>query len=66
MNEQRHWFSVPEAANYFGLKSAKTLYSLAGRGRLPEGAVLRIGRQLRIRVDLIEEGAMSARKGRHD
>lgn len=51
----RRWLSVSEACKYFGLKSSKTLYSLAARGRLPKGAVLRLGRQIRINVTVIEE-----------
>jgi TolB-like protein len=54
---ERIWFSVAEAAQYFGLKSSKTLYSLAARHQLPEGAVLRIGRQIRVNVKVIEAAA---------
>lgn len=50
----RRWFSIPEAAKYFDIK-AKTLYSLAARGLLPAGAVLRLGRQVRISVEVIEK-----------
>jgi excisionase family DNA binding protein len=50
----KKWFSVREAALYFGIKT-QTLYSLAARGRLPAKSVLRLGRQLRINVAKIEE-----------
>lgn len=50
----RRWYSVPQAAIYFGMK-AGTLYSLAGRGLLPDGAVLRLGRQVRINIEIIEK-----------
>jgi len=53
---QRRWFTAAETADYFGL-SAKTLYSLVARGRLPEGAVLRLGRQLRFDITAIEQGS---------
>jgi hypothetical protein len=53
---QRRWFTVAETAGYFGL-SQKTLNSLAARGRLPKGAVLRLGRQLRFDVAAIERGS---------
>jgi len=52
--KERHWFTIAEAANYFSMKS-KTLYSLAARRRLPDGAVLRLGRQVRLDVKKIEE-----------
>jgi predicted DNA-binding transcriptional regulator AlpA len=53
---QRRWFTAAETAAYFGL-SAKTLYSLAARGRLPKGAVLRLGWQLRFDIAAIEQVA---------
>lgn len=53
---QRRWFTAAETAAYFGL-SVKTLYSLAARGRLTKGAVLRLGRQLRFDIAAIEQGA---------
>ncbi len=53
---QRRWFTAAETAAYFGL-SAKTLYSLAARGRPPGGAVLRLGRQLRFDITAIEQGS---------
>jgi hypothetical protein len=52
---QRRWCSIKTATEYFGLKSPKTLYSLIARGRLRDGAVLRLGRQLRIDIRAIEE-----------
>ena len=54
---QKIWYSIAEASQYFGLKSPKTLYSLAARGRLPKGAVLRLGRQIRINIAAIEAEA---------
>lgn len=53
MGSQKKWLTVSEAADYFSL-SRKTLYALAARGRLPEGSVLRLGRQIRINVKVIE------------
>jgi hypothetical protein len=53
---RRRWFTAAETPAYFGLP-AKTLYSLVARGRLPEGAVLRLGRQLRFDIMAIEQGA---------
>ena len=53
MGSQKKWLTVSEAADYFAL-SRKTLYSLAARDRLPKGSVLRLGRQLRINVKVIE------------
>jgi hypothetical protein len=58
---ERRWYPIREAAAYFGLKP-KTLYSLAARSRLPEGAVLRIGRQIRIDVAVIETGMTLKRR----
>jgi len=52
----RRWYTIAEAAAHFGL-ARKTVYSLAARGRLPKGAVLRIGRQLRVDIAAIENGA---------
>lgn len=62
MNEARSWRSIAETCEYFGLKSPKTLYSLAARGRLPEGAVLRLGRQIRVNVEMIEASAVVRKK----
>jgi len=59
---ERRWLSVPEAAAYFSMKS-KTLYSLAARGRLPEGSVLRLGRTIRIDVKKIEAESMAGQSG---
>jgi hypothetical protein len=50
----KKWFSVPEAASHFGI-NIKTFYSLAARGLLPEKSVLRLGRQLRINIQKVEE-----------
>jgi len=55
MSPERRWFTIREAAEYFSLPK-KTLYSLAARDRLPEGSVLRLGRQLRFDVEKIEKG----------
>ena len=52
----RPWLTIVEAADHFAI-SRKTLYSLIGRGRLPAGAILRLGRQLRINVAAIEAEA---------
>jgi excisionase family DNA binding protein len=60
---EKTWRSIAAAAQYFGLKSA-TLYSLIGRGRLPAGAVLRIGRQIRLNVAAIEAGMMLSGHGK--
>jgi len=61
---ERVWYSVEEATSFFGLKSAKTLYSLAARNRLPGGSVLRIGRQIRLNIPMIEAGAALSNRGR--
>jgi len=53
---QKHWFTIPEAAAYFSLKP-KTLFSLAARGLLPEGSVLRLGRAVRVNIKKIEAEA---------
>jgi len=61
-----HWLSIPEFAQYFHLK-IKTSYSLAARGKLPEGSILRFGRQIRINVDVIEGSgvpSLASPKGR--
>jgi len=47
------WRSIPSAAEYFRTKP-KTLYSLAARGLLPEGSVLRLGRSIRLNIEVIE------------
>jgi excisionase family DNA binding protein len=61
IKHQRTWLTVAEAAEYFQI-SPKTLYSLAARDRLPEGAVLKLGRQLRLNVEAIEHEAGGKRK----
>ena len=53
MSAQR-WYSVPEAAAYFGIKP-KTLYSHAARGNLPPEAILHIGTQIRINIAAVEK-----------
>jgi excisionase family DNA binding protein len=53
----KKWYSVREAAAYFNIKPA-TMYSLAARGRLGEGAVLRLGRQVRINPEKVEAAAL--------
>ena len=55
---ERRWVSVGEASAYFGI-NRKTLYSLAARGLLPPGAVLKLGRAIRINLSAIEEAAGS-------
>ena len=52
----KRWCSIREAAAYFSIP-AGTLYSLNGRGRLPKGSVLRLGRALRFDIQAIENGA---------
>lgn len=65
MSPGRLWYSIPAAAQYFGLKSPKTLYSLIARGRLPKGAVIRIGRQIRINIVVVEaQGAALSDRGK--
>jgi len=49
----RRWLTIAEAADYFAL-SRKTMYSLVARGRLPKNSILRLGRQLRVNVKIIE------------
>jgi hypothetical protein len=59
---KRRWVSISEAATYFDIP-AKTLYSLAARGLLPKGAILRLGRQLRVDIEAVEkQPAEKARK----
>jgi len=53
---ERRWLKISEAAAHFGLRK-KSLYSLVARGRLPKGSVLRLGRQIRINVEVIEAEA---------
>lgn len=54
------WRSIPSAAEYFRTKP-KTLYSLAARGRLPEGSVLRLGRAIRLNIEIIEKEGIEGR-----
>jgi hypothetical protein len=49
----RRWISICEASAYFNIP-IKTMYSLAARGLLGDGAVLRLGRTIRIDVEIIE------------
>jgi excisionase family DNA binding protein len=60
MTDARKWLTVKQAAEYFGLPRG-TVYSLIGRGLLPQGSILRLGRQLRINVGAIEKGAAEGR-----
>ena len=50
---KKKWMTVAEAGDYFSIPK-KTLYSLAARGLLPANSVLRLGRQIRIDVSVIE------------
>ena len=54
--QRRRWFTIVETADHFKL-SPKTIYSLIGRKRLPPGSVLRIGRQIRLDIKIIEDAA---------
>jgi len=58
---RRVWLTIAEASSHFAI-SRKTLYSLAARGRLPKGSVLRLGRLLRIDVSAVEAEADGHRK----
>jgi len=49
----RKWYNAKEAGEIFGIPS-KTMLSLAARNRLPKGSVLRLGRQVRFFVKMIE------------
>lgn len=60
--EPRRWLRVDEAADRLAL-SKKTLYSLAARGRLPDGSILKIGKAIRFDIIAIETG-LTASKGR--
>jgi len=57
-SSRRKWVSVKDASEYLSL-NPKTLYSLAARGLLPPGAVLKLGRSIRINLSAIEEAAGS-------
>ena len=50
---QGPWLTIAQAADYFAIPK-KSLYSLASRKLLPSGAVLRLGRQIRINPTVIE------------
>jgi len=54
------WLTIAAASSHFAI-SKKTLYSLAARGRLPKGSVLRLGRQIRINAAAIEANAEGLR-----
>jgi excisionase family DNA binding protein len=56
MAEMKRWLTIREAAAFFSIPP-RTLYSLIGRGLLPAGGVLRLGRQIRINVEAIEASA---------
>jgi len=58
----RKWLSVAEAADHYFSISRKTLYSLISRDMLPEGSVLRLGRQIRINVKIIEGDSKGIKK----
>lgn len=60
--ETRRWLRVDEAADRLALPK-KTLYSLAARGRLPEGSFMKIGRAIRFDILAIETG-LAGSKGR--
>jgi hypothetical protein len=53
---ERVWHTALECGKYFS-KPAKTFYSLAARGLLPPGSVIRLGSQLRFDISAIEKGA---------
>lgn len=53
---EKKWFNAREVGEIFGIP-AKTILSLAARGRLPKGSVLRLGRQVRFDVKMIEAEA---------
>jgi len=50
---EKKWFTVAETAEYFSMKP-KTLYSLIARKMIPNDAVLRLGRQIRLDIKKIE------------
>lgn len=60
--EPRRWLRVDDAAERLSLPK-KTLYSLAARGRLPEGSIMKIGRAIRFDIVAIETG-LTGSKGR--
>jgi hypothetical protein len=53
---EKKWFTAREVGEIFSIP-AKTMLSLAARGRLPKGSVLRLGRQVRFDVKMIETEA---------
>jgi excisionase family DNA binding protein len=53
MTTDRRWLSLREGARYFDLKP-RTLYILIARGQIPQEAVLRLGKQIRICPELVE------------
>ena len=53
---ERRWLRAREAGEIFDIP-AKTMLSLAARGRFPKGSVLYIGRQVRFDVKMIEADA---------
>jgi hypothetical protein len=57
------WMSAKAAGEYFDLKP-KTLLSLAARGRIPKQGILRLGRQLRFNVMVIEAELQKEQRGR--
>ena len=54
--------SAKAAGEYLDLKP-KTLLSLAARGRIPQQGILRLGRQLRFNVAVIETEIQKGRRG---
>jgi hypothetical protein len=55
------WVSIAEASRHFGLARG-TMYSLAARGLLPPGSILKLGRQIRVNVEKIEAQADKAKR----
>jgi len=53
---ERRWYTGREASEILRIKY-KTLLTLAGRGMLPKGSTLRLGRAIRFSVEAIEAGA---------
>ena len=58
----RRWYSARELGAALSIKP-KTLFSLAARGRLPKGSVIRLGKQLRFDLAAIENG-LAIERGR--
>jgi len=63
MTPERRWYSAAEVGAYFS-KPAKSFYSLAARNLLPEGSVIKLGRQVRFCIELIEAGAALSGHGK--